>query len=106
MTAGRVNPNPPRSPREVEEFFLQVAQKLTNSDSSLADEEQKSSIPFIGYVREVDRRISDVERLVSSRATRVSELERRVLDLEKMLTFRAGKISELERDIEDLKRSV
>ena len=89
----------PQSPLELERFYLDTINKLENTESSLSDEEQKSGIPVIGMIHDINRRIESLTRdsrnlkllMDNSRLeqdnrmmrSQLTKLETRLADLEK-----------------------
>lgn len=89
----------PQSPLELERFYLDTINKLENTTSSLADEEQKSGIPVIGMIHDISRRVESLVRdnrnlklsMDNSRLeqdnrimrSQLTKLETRLADLEK-----------------------
>ena len=72
----------PKSPRELEQFYRDLVVKVGNTDTNLDDEEQKSSIPVIGMIQAVDRRIDALARDNRRLKVEISQLQERVKTLE------------------------
>jgi hypothetical protein len=98
----------PKSRRELEQFFLETQEKISGTDTTLGDEELKSTVPFMSLLRDLTRRVDQLEartdRLNKKKGVLI-DLERRLTDLERGITIISA-LSEIKRDIEDLKRSV
>jgi len=54
--------SPPKTPGEIEQFFLQTIKKLKGTGASLSDIDQRSINPLIGMVQEIMRRIDSLIR--------------------------------------------
>ena len=52
----------PQSPGEIEQFYLDTIDKLRGTDSTLADEEKKSSLPVVGMVHDLARKLDSLTR--------------------------------------------
>lgn len=110
-----------RNSRNVMSFFEALTAKVDNSSSGLSDVEQKSTVPFMGMLKELERRIAGIEResttkehAIERRVTHlerdgrhkgIAEIERKLEVLERSVATQAS-LSEIRRDIEDLKRSI
>ena len=89
----------PRTPREQEQYFLNVSEKIGGTTATLSDEEQKSNLPFLGMLQAMQRQVNALQRdgrnvqqrndqLASENRqlkTRMAELERKVNDLERSI---------------------
>lgn len=72
----------PKSERELEQFYRDLTVKVGGTTSTLSDEEQKSSIPVIGMIQAVDRRLDALARDNRRLKVEVSQLQERVKTLE------------------------
>lgn len=93
MRIGRIIP---RTPREIEQFFRDITVKLGGTDTTLADEEQKSALHLLGTVHGLERQVRALERdarqhmltqakteqVVRRLQVQVSQLEARLRDIE------------------------
>jgi hypothetical protein len=78
----RLNKVIPKTDREMEQFYRDVITKLSNTDATLSDEEQKSSLPLIGMIHAQARMIAALERDGRNMRTLISSIERRLKDIE------------------------
>jgi uncharacterized protein involved in exopolysaccharide biosynthesis len=65
----------PRTPREQEQYFLEVSKKIGGTDAELSDEEQKSAIPFLGMVQDLRRQMTALQREGRRMADRTEKAE-------------------------------
>lgn len=102
----RINPNIPRSPRELEEFYLQAIDKLKGTTATLEEVDQRSGYPGASVSAELER---DVRYLADAMAAtfraQIGELEVKVSRLTAIGSTQAAIISELERRIDSLEKS-
>lgn len=75
----------PQSPLELERFYLDTIEKLADTNSTLADEDKKSSVPIIGMLHEVNRKIDTVTRDNRTLRTHITRLEAKIADIERQL---------------------
>jgi len=66
----------PRTPLELERFYLDTITKLQGTDTTLADEDLKSAIPFISMVHSSNKRIDALEKTIRTSRAMVQKLER------------------------------
>lgn len=102
----RLNPNPPRSERELEEFFLQVRNKLKGTTATLEEVDQRSGWPGSSISSEFEREIRSIfSSTVASLRAHVSELETKVARLNEAKAAQSATISDLERRIDSIEKS-
>jgi len=70
---------------EKERFFLDVIEKLKNTDLNLADIEEMLGVSAIGYLSEVSRTIDQIARMVSTMQSENHELKRRIDAIERSI---------------------
>lgn len=54
----------PKTPAELERFYLDAIEKLQGTTSTLSDEDKKSSIPFNGMISKLDRSVEYIARSI------------------------------------------
>lgn len=102
----RINPNPPRSPREIEEFFLQAIDKLKNTTATLEEVDQRSGYPGASVSAELEREVRRLsDGMTAALRAQIGELEVKVSRLTAIGSTQAAIISELERRIDSLEKS-
>lgn len=102
----RINPNPPRSPREVEEFFLQTIDKLKNTTTTLEEVDQRSGYPGASVAAELDRDSRNLANAITvSLRAQIGELESKLSRLTDANAKQSAVISELERRIDSIEKS-
>lgn len=94
----KITPNPPKSARELEQFYLQTIKKLEGTDTTLADEEKKSISPLIGMTQDLGRKIETLVRDTRNLKGEIESLKR--IEQENR-TLRAA-ISALTKRIDDI----
>jgi hypothetical protein len=72
----------PKTERELEQFYRDLIVKVGGTDSTLSDEEQKSSLPIIGMIHAQNRKLEALEREGRNMRSLISRLERRLKDIE------------------------
>lgn len=102
----RINPNPPRSEREVEEFYLQAIDKLKNTTATLEEVDQRSGYPGASVAAELDREARSLANAITlSLRAQIGELETRLNRLSDANAKQSAVISELERRIDSIEKS-
>jgi hypothetical protein len=76
----------PKTPLELEIFYLDVIKKLQGTNSTLADEDMKSIVPVFSLINTANRRIDHLEKSINTHKAQIARLEKRLLVLEKELS--------------------
>lgn len=88
----------PKTVRELEQFYRNTIEKLKSTDTTLADEEQKSSIPFLGMLQSVQRQVSALQRDGRQMRQGIGQADPEIRRLKGIVARLELRVSDLERD--------
>ncbi len=78
----------PKTDRETERFYLEVVEKLSNTDITLAELEQRADFPAAATSGELERGIRGlVTAIQAPLRSQIDDLERRINSLERSARF-------------------
>jgi len=93
----------PATPGELEQFYLQVVDKLKGTSSTLEEVDQRSNWPGAPIVADLDRAIRGLaDSAVAPLRAQISELEQKLRNQQGQS---ANIIAELERRIDSIEKS-
>ena len=94
----------PATPGELEQFYLQVVDKLKGTSSTLEEVDQRSNWPGAPIVADLDRAIRDlVNSAVAPLRAQIASLEQQLRN-ENVLSFN-NELADLERRIDSIEKS-
>lgn len=94
----------PKTPLELERFYLDVEQKLGNTDATLEELDQRSQSPVGAMQSETERTLSDLVRMAQSPLkAQIEEIHRLLRDIKR--ESQSTKIDDLERRIDSIEKS-
>jgi hypothetical protein len=94
----------PKTPLELEIFYLNVIKKVGGTDATLEEVDQRSTWPGASVASELERSIVDATKSITAPLrARIDDLERQLRNIQEKST--ASKLDDLERRINSIEMS-